>query len=129
MYSSVWYDSLINPWMSPPAYIFGPAWAFLYILIFLSLFIYIFSKNGLEKRTGYIIFGIQIFLNFIWSPVFFYFHNLSLAFIIIVLLDIFILLNIIEFKRVSNISAYLLIPYMIWVIFATYLNFGFLILN
>lgn len=128
MYNSNWYNTLIKPPFTPPDYIFRPAWIILYSMMFCSLWCYILSEKE-NKKQGYIYFTLQIFLNLIWSPVFFIMRNISLALIIIISLIICITLTIIEFYRVSKISAYLLIPYLIWVIFAAYLNLGYKLLN
>ena len=128
MFNSVWYDNLIKPVLNPPQWIFAPVWGILYALMLAALTIYIIKQCS-QKKEGYIYFSIQLFLNFLWSPIFFYFKNMSFAFFIIVLLDIFVILTIRFFYSVSRISGILLVPYLIWIIFATYLNISFLILN
>ncbi len=128
MYNSIWYNSLTKPAFSPPDWFFAPAWSFLYILIFAS-FIFYFLKKEENKESGYLFFGVQLLLNIIWSPVFFLAKSIFGAFLIIILLDIFVFLTIRKFYSVSKITGILLIPYFIWIIFATYLNAGFLILN
>ncbi len=129
MYNSIWYDSLVKPVLNPPSWIFPPVWSILYALIIISLFIYIFKNSLQNKSSGYVYFIIQLILNLAWSPIFFYFKNIGLALIIVVLLDYFVILTIKRFYSVSKISAILLIPYLLWILFATYLNTAFLILN
>ncbi|MBP3925221.1 tryptophan-rich sensory protein [bacterium] len=124
-----WYNTLNKPFLTPPAKIFMPAWMVLYILIFTSLLLYMNAKTTENKTLGYIAFIIQLILNFSWSPVFFQFQNIGLSFIIILLLTISIIVTIIYFSRVSKISAILLIPYLLWAIFAMYLNYGIMKLN
>ncbi len=128
MYKSVWYNSLTKPVFAPPDWLFTPAWMLLYLLIFISLIVYITSE-GENKKSGYIYFAIQIILNFIWSPVFFLLKNIFLAFVVILLLDIFVILTIKKFYSVSKIAAWLLIPYLVWILYATYLNLGYFVLN
>ena len=128
MYNSLWYNSLTKPLFAPPDWIFAPVWGILYVLIFASLILYFLKKEN-NKENGYLFFGIQLFLNIIWSPVFFLAKNIIGALFIIVLLDIFVFLTIRKFYSVSKIAGILLIPYLIWIIFATYLNAGYLILN
>ena len=128
MYDTYWYNNLIKPELSPPNYIFGPVWAILYSLMFISLLNYAYTK-GKDKTRGYIFFILQLALNILWSPVFFLMHSILLGLAVVILLDISILLTIKYFYKTSKISAYLLIPYLIWCLFATYLNFGYLILN
>lgn len=124
-----WYRTLNKPSLNPPSEIFAPVWAVMYTLIFLSFSIFMFTKTDADKRPAITFFVIQLLLNFSWSPAFFYLHNIPLSFIIIILLLIFIILTIISFYKISKISAYLLIPYLIWVSFAAYLNFSIIILN
>jgi len=128
MFNSIWYTNLIKPQFAPPNWIFAPVWTFLYILIFTSLAIYI-NSEGANKKFGYIFFVIQILLNLAWTPVFFGLQNILFALIILILLDIFVLLTIYQFFKVSKFAAFFLIPYLLWIIFATYLNIGYLILN
>ena len=129
MFNSDWYNSLTKPVFAPPNYVFAPAWGILYTLIGISFLIYLFTKTGTNKTKGYMLFAGQLVLNFLWSPVFFGMKNMGLALVIIVFMDILIYFNIKEFYKVSRISAFLLIPYLLWVMFATYLNAGYLYLN
>lgn len=124
-----WYNTLNKPPLTPPAGIFAPVWGIIYILMFLSFFIFMSAKTDKDKKSGAVFFIIQLLLNFSWSPVFFYLHNIKLSFIIITLIIIFLILTINSFYKVSKISAYLLIPYLVWICFATYLNFGIMMLN
>ena len=124
-----WYSALIKPPFTPPAWIFAPAWIILYILIFASFIIMLTTKTNERKAGAIFIFIAQLILNLSWSPAFFVLQNPPLAFGIIILLLISIILTIIAFYKISKLSAYLLIPYLLWVIFATYLNFGLMVLN
>lgn len=124
-----WYNTINKPALNPPPEIFGPVWAFMYTLIFISFTTFMYAKTDLNKKQGLTFFLIQLLLNFSWSPAFFYLHDIKLSFIIIVFLLIFIILTIISFYKVSRISAFLLIPYLLWVSFATYLNFELMKLN
>ena len=124
-----WYNTLNKPPFNPPSDIFAPVWGVMYTLIFLSFFIFMFTKTEKNKKTGIGYFLIQLLLNFSWSPVFFYLHNIPLSLIIIILLLIFLILTINSFYKISKVSAFLLIPYLIWICFATYLNCGIIMLN
>lgn len=128
MFNSFWYHNLIKPPFTLDDSIFKPAWIILYTVIFISLIFYITSKND-DKKSGYIYFIIQLFLNFVWTPVFFGLKNISLALFVIILLDIFVLLTIKRFYCVSKIAGLLLVPYFLWICFATYLNIGYFVLN
>ena len=129
MYNSIWFNSLTKPFLNPPSEVFTPVWVILYILIFISLLIYIIKPARTSKISGYIFFSIQLFFNIIWSPVFFFMQNIGFALFIVLLLDIFVFLTIRNFYKNSPISAFLLIPYFIWVLFATYLNGAYFVLN
>ena len=124
-----WYKTLTQPLLTPPAWIFPPAWVILYTMIFISFITFAVKPSTESKGWGYIIFFTQMILNLSWSPIFFYLHNIGLALAIIVIMDILVLINIIEFLKISKTAGLLLIPYLIWIIFATYLNAGFFLLN
>jgi len=124
-----WYQALNHPFLTPPAWIFQPAWVVLYTLIFISLILYITKRTDKTKVLGYVLFCTQIIFNVAWVPVFFTFHNILLALAVIILLDILVFFNIKEFFLVSSKAAYFLMPYFFWILFATYLTVGFLLLN
>ncbi|MEI8377178.1 MAG: TspO/MBR family protein [bacterium] len=125
-----WYSKLTKPSFSPPSWIFGVVWPILYFLIGLSL--YFFWKTDAdfeEKKLGYTFFAIQLLLNACFTPIFFAYKSLLGGFVICLLLSIFVLLTILEFYKIAPLSAYLLIPYLLWDIFATFLSFKILLLN
>ncbi|MBQ2983491.1 MAG: tryptophan-rich sensory protein [Candidatus Gastranaerophilales bacterium] len=128
MYNSIWYQSLLKPPFSPPETFFAPVWSVLYFLIFLALIFYILSDKD-DKKRGYIYFVVQLCLNLLWAPVFFGSKKISLAFIVLLFLTRYIYLTLKEFKKASNVAFWLLIPYFLWVLFALYLNLGYLYLN
>lgn len=128
MFKSVWYYNLTKPPLAPPDWIFPPVWSILYFSMLVALLLYLF-KPAQNKKSDYIYFIAQLFLNLLWAPVFFYLKNMFLALIVIILLDIFVILTIKSFYKVSKISGLILIPYLIWILFATYLNIGYLLLN
>lgn len=124
-----WFNSLNKPFLNPPSEVFMPVWIFLYITIGLSLIFFLKDGFNKSKIKGTIFFAIQILLNFIWSPIFFGMQNIRLAMIVIAFMWLFILLTIISFHKHNKTSAIILIPYFLWVSFASYLNFQFLRLN
>ena len=128
MFNSTWYNSLISPPLSLPNSIFAPVWMVLYFLIFISLMLYLL-KDKENRKIGYIYFATQLILNLSWAPVFFGLKNILGGLIIILLLDVFVFLTIIKFYKVSKSAGLLLFPYFAWILFATYLNIGYLILN
>lgn len=129
MYNSFWYNNLARPFLSPPAYIFTPVWIVLYLTMALALILYIREFSIKEKSWGYIFFAVQLVLNLLWSPVFFGLQNIALALVVLVFLDMFVLLTIKTFYSISKISGLIIVPYFIWLLFATYLNIGYLFLN
>ena len=129
MYDFTWYQSLIQPSLAPPAWLFAPVWTILYISMAVSLFLYARKSSYKSKAWGYILFFTQLLVNFAWTPAFFGIKNIVLALAIVILLDILVLFTIIEFSTVSKSASRTLIPYFIWILFATYLNFGYLFLN
>lgn len=127
---ATWYETLNKPSFSPPNWFFGPVWLTLYLLMGISLYL-VWSK-GLDDRAvkiGIALFAIQLFLNAIWSPIFFGFHALQLSFNVIILMWLFIMLTIVRFYSISKPAAYLLIPYIGWVTIASALNYFIWILN
>lgn len=124
------YSELKQPSFSPPSWVFGPVWAILYTLMGISA--YLVYKQGIKNpdvKTALVFFSIQLFLNFLWSIIFFGLSNPMLAFIEIVILWGFIMAMIISFKKVNRIAAYLQIPYFLWVTFAAILNLTIWLIN
>ena len=129
MYNTDWYDNLVKPFLTPPEWIFPPVWIFLYATLLISLIIYSITITQKKKINGYILFVAHMIFNVLWSPVFFALHNIGLAFIIVILMDITAFFMIKNFFSVSRIAGIILIPYFCWILFATYLNLQFLVLN
>lgn len=122
-----WYASLVKPSFSPPNYLFAPVWITLYFLMGISL--YLIWQKG-KKTLGLVkLFLIHLVLNSLWSFIFFGLKNPGLAFGEILLLWGIILVLALKFYRVNKISAYLLLPYQLWVSFATILNLSIWLLN
>jgi len=124
-----WYATLHKPSFNPPNYLFGPVWSFLYILMGVSLYIVWINGKGKNRIDALRIFTIQLTLNFLWSFLFFKFNLIGVAMLDILLIWITILLMIMFFSRVSKIAAYLQIPYLLWVTFASTLNGAIWLLN
>ncbi|MBN2458512.1 tryptophan-rich sensory protein [Candidatus Woesearchaeota archaeon] len=123
---STWYVTLAKPSFNPPSWLFGPVWTMLYLLMGISLYLVWITKYD---KTSFMLFGIQLFLNALWSILFFGVKTPMYAFIEIILLWVAILMTAIYFYKINKISAYLLIPYLLWVSFAAVLNFSICILN
>jgi len=120
-----WYINLVKPAINPPAWVFGPVWTLLYLLMGVSLFMIVNTEKSELRTKALLIFSAQIFLNFWWSILFFSFHWLLISMIEIVVLWVFIAAMIITFRKIKPIAAYLQIPYLLWVSFATILNVAF----
>lgn len=125
-----WYATLNKPFFNPPNYLFGPVWTVLYTLMGISA--YLIYREGTKKKDvkeALNIFWIQLILNSLWSIIFFGMKNPSLAFVEIIFMWVAILVTIIKFYKVSKTAAYLLIPYLLWVSFASILNLSIVLLN
>lgn len=148
-----WYKGLNKPFFNPPSWIFGPAWTTIFILLGISLYLVWIKKwipqnkvnfrgkklrnklsqkllsGSWQKANIIIIFWIQIFLNILWSVIFFGFHSPGVAFFELLMLWFAIIFLIINFYRVSKTAGWLLLPYILWVSFAGILNLFIWILN
>ena len=122
-----WYSLLNKPAFNPPDWIFGPVWTTLYLMMTISIWFFWHTKNR-DINTVYIYF-IHLIFNTTWSIVFFVFHNIELALIVLILLIALIINLIFRFRRVKMISAYLMIPYLLWCSYALILNTSLIILN
>lgn len=118
------YQYLNKPLLSPPKILFPIMWSIIYILLGISYYLY---KKKTDK-TSYIYY-VGLFVNLMWTILFFVFKLRFVSIIWILLLDILVYLILREFKKVNKISFYLNIPYFIWCLFATYLTIGIYILN
>lgn len=126
----VWYAYLNKPSLTPPNWLFGPVWITLYFLMGISAFL-VWKKVRFDTRvkTAMGLFFVQLFLNALWSLLFFGLRSPLAGLIDITILWALILLTIILFLRISKTAGFLLIPYILWVSFAIYLNFSIWILN
>lgn len=124
---SIDYNYLVNPPLSPPSYLFPIVWNVLYLLIGISYYIY--RKNNNDNPITIKLYYIQLILNYLWSIIFFTLKLRTLAVIWIIVLAITIIYLMIRFYKEERTSFYLLIPYILWVLFATYLNIGIVVLN
>ena len=125
-----WYITLNKPSFTPPNWLFPVAWTTLYILIAVSAYLIWKLRDGSSTyKTAAIIYVIQLALNFSWSIVFFGMHQILGGLFIIVTLLVTIILNISWFNRFSKTAAWLLVPYLLWVSYATLLNISICVLN
>jgi len=125
-----WYTEIIKPDFNPPSWVFAPVWTALFALMGIATFL--IWKRGLDHRDVKIALGIfvgQLALNIAWSIIFFGLHSPGGALLEIVFLWIAILATIVAFAKISKIAAWLLVPYILWVSFAGYLNYAIWMLN
>ena len=121
------FDSVQKPPLSPPGWLFPVVWTILYLLMgFASYLVLISEKPG---QTAWKLYEIQLIFNFFWPILFFNLERYLLSFIWLLLLWLFILTTIVWFSRSSKPAGYLLLPYLLWVTFAGYLNLGIYFLN
>jgi translocator protein len=125
-----WYQQLEKPWFNPPNWIFGPVWSILYIGIGISL--YLVWTRGDQSPAWYrlmVVFGVQLILNGLWTPAFFGLESPVAGLVVIIPMLISIAATIWLAKPFSGSAAFLLVPYLLWVSFATLLNFSIWQLN
>lgn len=124
------YRTMNQPPLSPPGWIFPIVWSILYLLMgYASYRIAVSDVPFAERKKALIFYGIQLFLNFLWPIVFFRFQRYFAAFILLLVLWVFIYLTMYQFEKIDEPAENLLIPYLLWVTFAAYLNLGVALLN
>jgi len=125
-----WYAGLHKPDLSPPSWVFAPVWTALYILMGLSLFLIVRSSGKKSDiAVCLLLFGLQLVLNVLWPFVFFGLHSIFFGLLCIIALLGMLLCTIIQTFRISLSASLLLVPYLFWLCFATYLNYCLFILN
>lgn len=126
-----WYAVANKPWFNPPNWIFAPAWTVLYIVMGIALYL-VWKEETIApvvKRNAIVLFAIQLTLNFFWSLIFFKLQQSGWALVEIMVMWLAILFTILWFGNISATAAWLLVPYICWVSFATVLNFSIWRLN
>jgi tryptophan-rich sensory protein len=124
-----WYSTLNRPKFTPPNWLFAPAWTTLFILMSISLYFVYISEKSKNKDIYTTFFYIQLLLNFLWNVLFFGLNNPSLGLIEIVVLTVTVVVTIVYGFKVKKVSGYLLIPYLLWLLFAGALNLAIYTLN
>jgi len=124
-----WYVFLEKPFFAPPNWLFAPAWIFLYTLMGIAAFL-VWQKRGESGvKKALWLYGVQLVLNALWSVVFFGLQNPSLSFLLILVLWLLIILVTVKFWEIERVAGILFVPYVVWVGFATILNFAIWRLN
>ncbi len=122
------FDMLKKASLTPPGFVFSIVWPILYILMGISSY-YIYEENTCQSNCCLKIYAINLFVNFLWSPIFFGLGLRLFSFIWIIVLDIVVIFMILCFYKINKKAAYIQIPYLIWLLFATYLNLFTYLLN
>lgn len=122
------YQNINRPKLAPPGYIFPIVWTILYVLMGISSYL-IHRSNHKNKETALIIYYFQLLINFSWPIFFFNYQNFLLALAILFILNILVIVLIKVTYSINHLASYLLIPYLIWILFALYLNFWIFIHN
>lgn len=126
-----WYDGLVRPALAPPNWVFGPVWTVLFALIGLALWLVWRRADAAPRATGLAggVFAVHFAVNVGWSAVFFGLRAVGWGVVVIAVLWALIVATMLAFDRVDRRAALLLVPYLLWVSFAAYLNYRFWVLN
>lgn len=124
------YNDLIKPSFAPPGYIFGIVWPILYVLMGIASYrVWKYGNDRNEVKSALKFYAIQLVLNFMWPIIYFNLGLRGFALIWIILLLIFVIITTIKFYKIDKVAGYLMIPYVLWLMFATALNYYTWILN
>ena len=125
------YNSYNRPPLSPPGIVFPIVWVILYALMGIASYLVVESRTATEeeKRKALVLYGVQLGVNFIWPIIFFKFEAYNLAAVVIVILLILVVITAFMFRKINITAFRLMIPYILWLAFATYLNIGVAVLN
>lgn len=126
---NVWFDELIKPAAYPPPAAFGIVWTILYVMLGVALALILSARGARGRGAAVIAFVVQLALNLAWSPVFFAAHLMTVALILIAVLLLAATVTAMLFARIRPVAGLLMIPYLLWLAFAMYLNFAFLQAN
>jgi len=125
-YKEPWYSTLNKSFLTPPDWVFAPVWTTLYLFMAIAIWS-VWHKN--YNINLVLIYLIHLCFNTTWSIVFFVFHNIELALINLIVILMFIALLTFKYKKINNLSFYLMIPYLLWSFYALILNFSLVLLN
>lgn len=123
------YTSLVKPPLSPPGWLFGVIWPMLYLLMGIAAYIIYQSPKRLDRKKAITLYWVQLFVNFLWPIIFFRFEWYWISVAVILLLDVLVIITTIWFYKIKKVAGYLMVPYLLWIIFATYLNIAIAVLN
>ena len=119
-----WYQQLQKPSFNPPNWIFGPVWFVLYLFMAIAAYLVWYDGGGFNgcASGALFLYGIQLMLNWAWTPLFFGLHRIFDSFIILLLLDLFVIACIIFMVPINLTAVFLMLPYLMWILFATVLG-------
>ncbi len=120
-----WFDALVKPSIYPPPQLFGMVWTILYVLMGLAAAMIVTARGAAGREPAIVAFAVQLALNLAWTPLFFAAHQITWALVLIVALDVAVIITIVLFRRVRPLAAWLMLPYLAWILFATLLNSEF----
>lgn len=126
---NLWYEQLAKPAIQPPGWAFPVAWSLLYIMIGLALALVLNARGSRHRAYAVALFAVQFAINLAWSPMFFAAHQVLLAFVLILVMLAFAIATTIAFGRVRTLAAWLMVPYLLWLSFASILNWQTHVLN
>ncbi len=124
-----WYQALEKPTFNPPDWLFAPVWNLLYLLMGIAAWRVWGLTSSRALRLVFLVFGLQLCLNLIWSYLFFGLQRIDLALVEIVILLVVIFINMVMFRNIDRLAGLLLVPYVAWVTYATILNASLWVLN
>lgn len=128
-YGNPWFDALRKPAFMPPGWAFGAAWTSLYIMMGFALALIVAARRARGREVAIALFAVQLILNLAWSPLFFAAHQVTAALALIAILIVVVAITAWRFWAIRRVAGLLLVPYLIWLLFAATLNFAILDLN
>lgn len=128
-YGNDWFDSLAKPSFMPPGWAFGVVWPILYAMLGISVAMIVALPGSRERMTALTLFWVQMALNFAWSPIFFGARDLTLANYVIVIMAVIAAVAAGKFYRLHRVAGLLMVPYLLWLVFAATLNTTIINLN
>ncbi len=124
-----WFDDLVKPAIYPPPAAFGIVWSILYVMMGLALAMIAAARRAPGRGLAIAVFAVQFAVNLAWTPLFFGAHQITGALVLIAVLDVLVIVTIVLFRKIRPLAAWLLLPYLAWILFATALNYQFLRAN
>ena len=122
-YGNPWFDALIKPEIMPPGWVFGVVWTLLYIALGLSLALILHARGARGRGLAVGLFLVQLLLNYSWSPIFFAMHQVGIALLVVLAMLVLSIVVTLLFARIRPAAAWLMVPYIAWLIFAALLTY------